>query len=425
MDETPEKLISSKVRSDLALGFGSQVFYKLVGYLVLAMLARHLSQGDLGRFLYASTLAGVAVLFTELGTSDQLVRAVARDPERAGAWVGRVLSMRGPLLAGYVILLAAGTWLVEPDLAAVVVLAALYVGMKDLYRACSSVLFGSRRVGTTVLLYGGGMALLLLLVFWVVRSDGGLTAVLLAYCGWTAALLSAGLLTVRRQVGGIPLWDEPAEMGPVVRASLPLFLMTMATLVHFKVDTLMLGFLRSYETVAIYEAGAKLLEASQFLVRPLTIVFYPLCAEMARESEWTGLRRLVGKIAPAAVGLGIALAGGVILLAPWIIPVVFGPGFDGSVPVLRILYFSVPFFFLSSVGSFLAMAIQAEGAAIRILILGVVINVALNALLIPRFGELGAAWTTLCSEAVVASWLLLLALRTLEGRREPRSPVRA
>jgi len=419
------RLISSKIRSDLALSFGSQVAYKFVGYLVLAVLARYLSLDDLGKFFYASTLAGVAVLFTELGTSDLLVRAVAQDRARAASWIGQVLSLRVPLLTGYVTLLAAWAWLAEPDLAPVVVLAALYVGMKDLYRACSSVLLGLRSVGTTVVLYGGGMALLLLLVFEVVRAGGGLGAILLAYCGWTAALLSAGLLTVRHRVGSIPLRSGLAGMGPMLRSSLPLFLMAVTSLVHFKVDTLMLGFMRSYQEVAIYEAGAKLLEASRFLVRPLTLIFYPVCAEMAGRAEWTGLRPLVRKIALAAVGLAVTLAAGVIVLAPWIVPAVFGSGFDDSVPVLRILSLSVPFLFLASIGSFLAMVLEVEGRAIGILSLGVAANVGLNAVLIPKFGGVGAAWTTVCSEAIVASGLLILVLRTLHRRGKQRVPAHA
>lgn len=414
--------MSSKVRNDLVVSFGSQAFYKLVGYLVLAMLARHLTQGDLGRFMYASTLAGVAVLFTELGTSDHLVRAVARERERAGEWLGQVLSLRGPLLGGYLALLTVGTWVLEPDLVPVVVPAALYVGMKNLYRACSRVLYGLRHVGTTVVLYGGGMTLLLVLIFWIVQAGGGLGSVLLAYCVWTGSLLAAGLLTVRTRVGPIRLGMDLSAIRPVLRASVPLFLMTAASLIHFKVDTLMLGFLRPYETVALYEAGAKLLEASQFLVRPLTVIFFPICSEMVSKAEWGPLGDLIGKMAPAAAGLGVALAAGVILLAPWIIPFVFGAGFDGSVPVLRILYLSVPFFFLSSVSSFLAMALEFERKAIGILVLGIVVNVFLNAILIPRFGEIGASWTTICSEAVIAIWLLVMALRTVRERRKEKAP---
>jgi O-antigen/teichoic acid export membrane protein len=53
---------------DLLLGFSSQLAYKALGFVVLAVLARHLTSDDFGRVMFALTLCGVAVLFTDIGS---------------------------------------------------------------------------------------------------------------------------------------------------------------------------------------------------------------------------------------------------------------------------------------------------------------------------------------------------------------------
>ncbi|HTC23436.1 MAG TPA: hypothetical protein VK688_03690, partial [Gemmatimonadales bacterium] len=58
----------SKVAGDLSVALGSHLFYKLASYVTLALLTRYLDKAAMGQFFFAATLAGIVVLFTELGT---------------------------------------------------------------------------------------------------------------------------------------------------------------------------------------------------------------------------------------------------------------------------------------------------------------------------------------------------------------------
>ena len=71
-----------KISLDLGMSAGTQVFMKLVSYVVITILARYLSKEDMGAFFFAATLATFFALLTELGTNRYLIREVSEDPSR-------------------------------------------------------------------------------------------------------------------------------------------------------------------------------------------------------------------------------------------------------------------------------------------------------------------------------------------------------
>ena len=50
-----------KVRRDLLIAFASQLAFKILGFVVLAVMARLLSQAEYGKLMFALTLCGVPV----------------------------------------------------------------------------------------------------------------------------------------------------------------------------------------------------------------------------------------------------------------------------------------------------------------------------------------------------------------------------
>jgi len=203
--------------------------------------------------------------------------------------------------------------------------------------------------------------------------------------------------------------------------SIWLFVLSVAGLVHFAADTVMLGYLQPYEQVARYQAAAKLLEASQFVVRPLTLILLPVCAALASRHQWDDLRRLMHKMFAGMAVLGVAAWGFVALLSLPIIRIVYTAAYDDSAAVLRVLYLSVPGLYTATVAMLLASSTMREKRAVFIMALGVALNVALNLVAIPRYGALGAAWVTVVSQTLVGVWLVADAYRSVA--RHPRMAV--
>ena len=411
-------MTEGRTRRHLLIAFSSQLGFKLLGFAVLALMARGLSQAEYGKLMFALTLCGVTVLVTDLGASTDLSRRVAAAPGGARRRLEAVLSARLPLLAAYLVLLSAWVAVTKPDALAVAVAIAVFSALKDVYRTYSSLFLGLHRVGYAAATYGISLLVLLAAVAAGTMTGAGLAWMTGAHVLSGAVLLAAAAGITRLRIGPIRLRWGWRLMKPVFGRSVWLFALSLAGLAHFSADTVMLGYLQPYEQVARYQAAATLLEASQFAVRPLTLILLPVCAALASRQQWDDLRRLMHRMFAGMAVLGVAAWGLVALLSLPIIRIVYTAAYDDSAEVLRVLYLSVPGLYAATVAMLVASSTMGEKRAVLIMAAGVTLNVALNLVAIPRYGALGAAWVTVASQTFVGLWLIGDAYRSV-ARRPP------
>ncbi len=397
-----------KIIRDLLLALSSQAFYKLAGFLVLLILTRYLPKEQMGIVFFAATLSTMAALFTELGTSSHLVRGVAAEPDMALAHFASVLSIRIPLLALYLVLLNGVVWLWRPDIITVLALTSFYVLLEELYRIAGALFLGLQKVLYNVICGVSTRLLLVGFIFLVVRMNGDVHAVLGCYIVANILLVLFAYGLVISRLGRIPDLSDCLPRREILRESFHLFLLALLSMLHFKVDSAMLGFIGPYTEVATYEAAFRLLEASRFVILPVSMIFYPQFAEIVARRDWPLLRSLTRRLLGYASGIGIAVAAGVMLFAANIIPIVFGDRYDDSIGVLRILYICVPMLYVANLLGILARVARREKEAVWVLFGCLSLNVALNAYVIPRWGAVGAAATTVATETLRTLFLLYL-----------------
>jgi O-antigen/teichoic acid export membrane protein len=407
------------LKTDVALAASSDVVRKLLGYVVLATLARALSKTDMGELFFAMTFASVFAMLTELGTSRYLTRRVAQSPERALDHLAEVLSLRVPAIAIAFVLLSGIGWILMPERAHILLPISVFVLLGDLYYSFASLLVGLRRLGYRFLTGLIDVVLLVGLVLLAVRLGWNLSGVLLCYVISSVTLVAVTALVVRWRFGPYRLVLDRARLRRVASESFPFFLLVFLALAYSKVDTLMIFFIRSADEVARYEAGYKFYEISRFAVRPTGMVFFPLCASLVATNEWSGFRSVAWKLLLGAAASGMVVAIGVIAVAATFVPAVWGKAYDTSIPIVRVLFLGLPPLYVSYVSTFLAQAMNLEGRVAATMAGALVLNVALNAALIPSWGAVGAAWATVVAESLLAMALLTLVVR--QARRSRRA----
>ncbi len=111
--------------------------------------------------------------------------------------------------------------------------------------------------------------------------------------------------------------------------------------------------------------------------------------------------------------LSIPIAVGTTLLAGRIIALTFGEGYAPSVVVLQLLIWSLVFIFANSPFFRLFESTNKQIVVTKITGLMVIVNVAINLVLIPRFSYVGASIATLITEFIVVALAFSLARRDL------------
>ena len=400
-----------RLERDLALATSSDVLRKLLGYVVLATLARALSTSEMGEIFFAITFASLFAMLTELGTHRYLTRKVAQDQERAIEHLSEVLSLRGPVLGASFLLLNGIGWLVMPERTHILLPISVYVLVGDLYYSFGSLFVGLRRVGYRFATGLIDVVLLVALVLVAVRLRWSLSAVLVCYVISSVTLVGTTALLVRWRFGHYRLVLDTGRLRAVATESFPFFVLAFLGLVYFKVDTMMIAFMRSAEDVARYEAGFKFFEISRFAVRSSGMVFFPVCAQLVARKDSLGLGSLARRLLMLSAGAGTVVGIGVIWLAPVFVPLVWGSAYATSIPVVRVLFLGLPFLYVSYVSTFVAHALGLERVVVGVMAVAVLGNVSMNAVVIPTWGAVGAAWTTVIGEAVLA--LVLSSMYTL------------
>jgi O-antigen/teichoic acid export membrane protein len=395
-----------KLAGDMGVALGSHLFYKVAGYVTLALLTRYLDKAAMGQFFFAATLAGIVVLFTELGTHRKLVRSAASDPDNALKAMSEVVSFRLPLFAVYFALVNAFTLVVRPELLSVMLLTSAYVALEELYLSFGALFVGIRRLVHNAVAGVCCRLVLVGLILLVIRTNLGFRAILVAHVAANAILVLVGYVIVRRRVGPVRLSWGAGRAKDITTESFPLFMVSLLTMVHARVDTVMLGFMGSYSDVASYQAAYKVLEASRFAVRPATTVLFPLLAAMAARREWDGLRTYMGRALTTAGWIGLAVGGVVALTAGVVVRLAFGGQYADAAPLLRVLVLSLPLLFVGNIAMMVSQAICRERDLLALLAICVAVNIGANLVAIPRWGPLGAAWTTVGSEFLLCILLL-------------------
>ncbi len=395
-------------RANLVWATGIQIIEKLAGYLVIAVLTRTLTTVEIGEIFFASTISGIAATVLSFGTEHHLIRAVATQPDRAVRNLGEVLALR---LQNMVLVYAAvnlGCWALQPSLAPVLMLVTAYDFLEEIYYAFSSFFAGTKQLIYRLVIGGIVEFLKLLAVSAVAVLTRSIYAVLATYLIIDTGLVVGTYLVVRRDFGEIPLafgWKQSLSL---MRISMPFFVFNILTLVHMRLDTLMVGIMLNLVQVAYYDLGMKMLEVARFVIRPLNSVFYPIFSEMAAAGRWEALRKRSLQLTGAAFGLGLLGTLGMQVLGSPVIVLLFGADYTASVAPAKILFLSLPLIFVHFVLTILANALHLEKASAWLLAVSALLNFVLNLYVIPRYGIDGAAWTTLASQTVLTASVMWL-----------------
>jgi O-antigen/teichoic acid export membrane protein len=176
-------------------------------------------------------------------------------------------------------------------------------------------------------------------------------------------------------------------------------------------DQVILDVLGFQQGVARYAVAYRLIDAPLALSTAAGGVMFALLARAAPEQ-----RARVGRIMTARFVVA-GYAGGtlVFLFAPQLVAILGGPAYGGAAWPARLLS---PVILASIMNIGPAFVVITQGAVrqlLRIAILGVVLNLVLNLLMIPRLGIDGAAVSTVVTEALGFVLVSGVAARSLPG----------
>lgn len=197
--------------------------------------------------------------------------------------------------------------------------------------------------------------------------------------------------------------NSTEKPGPweVMSVSWPFGIAGLFYLIYFQSDIILVKYLVNESAVGAYSVAFAVMNAVYLFPSVLYQKFFLPKLHRWAHYDQNQLNRVyrVGNI--AMLGLGLVAMILLWLIAPVLLPNVFGAEYQAAVMLLIILSVATPFRFVAnSVGAFLATRNHMR-MKVRLMGVGALINIVLNFSLIPIFGVAGAAAATVATEALI------------------------
>ncbi|MBK9175449.1 MAG: polysaccharide biosynthesis C-terminal domain-containing protein [Flavobacteriales bacterium] len=354
----------------------------------------------------------------DLGITNYNTRHIARHTPLMGKYLGGVAAMRGGLMLAYAVLtlctaIALGYrgaslgmlgWLV---LNQALVASILYL---------RSNIAGAQRFRQDSVLSVLDRALLIGAVGWLLWGRSGGAPFRIEWFVWAqtgayAITLLVALLLVRRLSGPVRVAWKPAFGWVVMKRSFPFALLILLMTFYYRIDTVMIERLLPDGAVqaGIYYQGFRWFEALNMLGYLVAGLLLPMFSRLLQQrADVSSLAGLAFKLVMAGA-LGVAVFGS--MHAREVMALLYSEHLAEATPVFALLLWS----FVAVGATYVFGTLLTAGGELRALNwmagCGALLNIALNAFLIPRWQAEGAAWAALITQVLTAAAQVVLAIR--------------
>ncbi len=365
--------------------------------------ARALSQEDFGTFNLALAIAIIAGAVAEGGFDQILVRRASRDPRSIAAYYTQAVTWELGLAVPVFLVTTVAVFLARPDVetrAAVVLLlvALLFDQWSDTARASAAAARDQARISGALALQRLTTAALMIPVLLAGFGIVGMAAAFLASAvvGWAAHVRAVRALDLRFQWGAV----DRVRMVAFARGSWTLGLSALVLLAMFRIDVVILAALQGDEAVGEYSAAYRLFETVLFLTWAVVGATAPLMN--ARAADRHEVRRLVESSLVVLGFIYAPFAAVSLIEGRAVLELLYGDRYAGATTAVQWLA-AAPLVFaaaavfgsaLIALGRLRPVALAALGALI--------VNLALNFLLIPSFSGTAAALASTSAFAIEA-----------------------
>jgi len=380
--------------------------------LLTAAYARFLGASDFGELYLATTFTSLVGFPIEYSFNQQIVRDVARAPEAAHRYLTMGIALKGALwIALYALALllavllgysAEERWIIA--ICGIMLLStAVSTTLISLQTAYMQV--GLAKFGTVIeKVFDAVVAILLL------RIGAGVETVAVVLLVGAIAGMSWQVIRVARMIGIRWHWDL-AVARSLIRSGMSFLAYGVLGVIYYRIDTVLLSVLTTATAIGIYGAAYRLFDTLAFVPGVLVgAIMSPILAKYS-VTDTDKLKSAVERSLTAMLLCALPAAVGLTVTAPNVILLVYHrPAYAQSAVVLEALAPGLIALFLNSALTTVLVSTGQERKLPIIAGVALVFNVILNLTLIPRFAEIGSAWATTLTEAL----LLVVSLALLD-----------
>jgi O-antigen/teichoic acid export membrane protein len=389
------------VISNTGWQFADNILRMGVGLLVGIWVARYLGPEKYGMLSYALALVSIFSPLATLGLEDIVVRDIVRQPDCKEETLGTafVLKLMGSFVSFMAVVVT--IFFLRPTDKLSHWLVGIIAGGSIIQAFNITECWFNSQIQAKYIVFARNSAFIICSVIKIALIMNGASVVAFAVVFTIeVGIGSLGLLVAYKAKGGsFKKWQVTRERaGLLLRDSWPLFFSIISIVIYQRIDQVMLQQMVGSKEVGIYSVAVALVGAWAFIPSAIYWSFFPgilYAKQVSEEHFYDQLQKFYNLMALLSYVIAFATT----LLAPWLIPALYGEAYSRASLMLIVLVWANIFTSLEIARTAFMNAMNLNRLYFVMITAGGVINVILNIFLIPRFGGVGAAIASL-----VAYW---------------------
>lgn len=365
---------------------------KILSFVYFTLLARFLGPEIIGKYTFVLAFTTIFAIITDLGLTPVLIRETARDKNNAQNYLRVILCVKFALMGlAYLAVMISAYWLGHPRLILeLIALAGIVMALDAAHLTLYGILRGLQILKYEAIGMVSGQGITLAVGALALLAGLPLYSFIFALClGSAWNVLFSLIIVKRRGINLLPKWNWPV-IRSVWLISVPFALSGVFTRVYSYIDAVLLQHIKGDLAVGWYSIPYKITYAFQFLPMALSAAIYPALSAAWRQDK-ARLKWIFERAIRYSILIALPIAFGIAALAPEIIRSVYGAEFENSILPLQISIFGLIFIFLYFPVGALLNATDRQAVNTVFMGLTMLINVAINLALIPRYGAVGAS----------------------------------
>ncbi|MBD3164442.1 oligosaccharide flippase family protein [Candidatus Woesearchaeota archaeon] len=382
--------------------FWNEIINKLLSFFLVIIITRYLGDVGYGKYSFAFAFISLFIMLSHIGLTTYIFREIAKDRQQAGKLLSSVFSLKILLISLLYLIIIPVSYFMPTTKKIILVI--LLVAIHESFTVMNSLIGivykafekGEYNSYSTMI----DRILALVFAYLVLTKGYGIYVLMGALILSKIFAFVFNYFTCTKKFAKIQLSADFGHWKKLVRNSLPFWFTLIFRKIYYETDKVMLAAFRGFAVTGWYSAAATLIGALTVIPSIITYGSFPAMARFHHQGSKKLLKILYKKVFYYLLVIGIPVVIGISLLSGRIIIFIYSNEFIRSGFILKILSWGLLLIFLNHIMGNLLNAINKQSLFTLSTGISAFMNILLNAVLIPFYSYIGAAFATIATQAV-------------------------
>lgn len=397
-----------KYLSNLGWMFFARIGNMIIALIATAYIARSIGVQNYGQLSYATSFVSLFSFFAAFGIDQVLSRDLVRFPDKRNTYMGSAMALR--IVTALIAILVSVTIAALIPSEDISLLLITIISLSFLFSSFLLITYEFQAISKSK--YPSLLSIIIVIILNICKILIILSGKGVIYLALTILLepilYMIGLLYLQNKyLGPISNWEIDINIiKSITRDAFPLIFSSAFIAIYARIDQVMIKNMLGNTEAGLYDAAVRLSELWYFIPHTITAGMFPAILNAKLVSDTLYAHRMK-MLFYTLLFMSVVTAFFTSFFAKPIISIVFGAGFIGTISILQIYIWSNVGAAINLLVHQMLLAEELTYISSLTTFFGMITNVTLNLIFIPKYGMAGAAVASLISYTVPFASLYL------------------